>query len=128
MKDLGEIKYLLKIEINRNREKRHMTLSQRKYVADLVHRFDMTDAGTVMTPQTCALALEPETGMTTEQIRAQPYPYPELIGALLHLARGTRPDIANAVRVLSKFLTRYNETHWIAARRVLRYLKCCIRG
>ena len=123
MKDLGEIKYLLKIEINRNREKRHMTLSQRKYVADLVHRFDMTDAGTVMTPQTCALALEPETGMTPEQIRAQPYPYPELIGALLHLARGTRPDIANAVRVLSKFLTRYNETHWIAARRVLRYLK-----
>ena len=83
----------------------------------------MVDADTALTPQTCSLVLEPETSLTPDQIRAQPYRYPELIGALLHLTRWTRPDIANAVRVLSKFLTRYNKTHWIAAQRILRYLK-----
>ena len=41
----------------------------------------------------------------------------------MYLVRGTRPDIANAVRELSKFLSCYNETHWRAARRVLKYLK-----
>ncbi|OWY92600.1 putative mitochondrial protein, partial [Phytophthora megakarya] len=35
----------------------------------------------------------------------------------------TRPDMANAVRELSKFLSCYNRTHWDAARRVLKYLK-----
>ena len=123
MKDLGDIKYLLKIEVSRDRENQLMTLSQRKYVADLLNRFDMVDADTALTPQTCSLVLEPETSLTPDQIRAQPYSYPELIGVLFHLTRGTRPDIANAVKVLSKFLTRYNKTHWIAAQRILRYLK-----
>ncbi|OWZ08761.1 Copia type Polyprotein, partial [Phytophthora megakarya] len=35
----------------------------------------------------------------------------------------SRPDVANAVGELSKFLSCYNRTHWDAARRVLKYLK-----
>ena len=37
MKDLGDIKYLLKIEVSRDRENQLMKLSQRKYVADLLN-------------------------------------------------------------------------------------------
>ena len=123
MKDLGEIKYLLKIEIERNRKEKTMTLSQRKYIHDILDRFDMLDASAALTPQVHGQQLFPETTLTPDQVKLLGYPFPELIGALLHLARGTRPDIANACRVLSKFLTRHNETHWIAALRVLRYLK-----
>ena len=123
MKDLGEVEYLLKIEIKRDRRQKSMTLSQRKYTNDILRRFDMKDAAPVLTPQVTGLTLEPETTMTPDDVKAQPYKYPELVGALLHLARGTRPDIANAVRVCSKYMPRYNKTHWKAALRILAYLK-----
>jgi len=35
----------------------------------------------------------------------------------------TRPDLAYAVSVLSQFMTRPHENHWIAAKGVLRYLQ-----
>ena len=123
MKDLGEIDYLLKIKIVRDRKIRQMTLSQTKYINDLIQRFDMTDATPVLTPQVPNEKLVAETEMTPVQVQAQGFKYPELVGALLHLCRGTRPDIANAVRTLSKFLLNHNITHWTAALRVLKYLK-----
>ena len=122
MKDLGEVSYLLKIEIVRNRKKKTMTLSQHKYIEDLVQRFDMTDAPTHLTPQVPNEKLV-AADLTPTQVQAQGYKYPELVGALLHLTRGTRPDIANAVRTLSKFLLNHDKTHWTAALRVLKYLK-----
>jgi hypothetical protein len=123
MKDLGEIKYLLKIEINRDRKKKRLSMSQHRYIVELLHKYDMLDTTAVLTPQTCNAELEPETGMTPQEMKAQNLPYPELVGSLAHLVRGTRPDIANAIRVLSKYLTRYNKSHWLAAQRVLKYLK-----
>ncbi|XP_071569781.1 uncharacterized protein [Temnothorax nylanderi] len=53
-------------------------------------------------------------------------PYRELTGALMYVATGTRPDIAHAVSVLCQFNDCYNESHWSAAKRVLRYLKSTI--
>ncbi|KYN22643.1 Copia protein [Trachymyrmex cornetzi] len=50
-------------------------------------------------------------------------PYRALLGSLMYLAQGTRPDIAYAVSALSQFSTRYNKTHWAYAKRILRYLK-----
>jgi len=49
--------------------------------------------------------------------------YQELVGSLNHLAAFSRFDIANAVSRLSQFLQDPSETHWTAARHVLRYLK-----
>ncbi|OWZ21845.1 LOW QUALITY PROTEIN: Integrase, catalytic core protein [Phytophthora megakarya] len=123
MKDLGDIHYILKMEVARNREQRVMTISQRKYIAELVTKYKLLDSAPVMTPQAPGRTLELETEMTAEQVAAQPYDYRGIVGSLQYLVRGTRPDIANAVRELSKFLSCYNRTHWDAARRVLKYLK-----
>jgi hypothetical protein len=35
----------------------------------------------------------------------------------------TRPDICYAVNVLSQFMSQPRQTHWIAAKHVLRYLQ-----
>ena len=35
----------------------------------------------------------------------------------------TRPDISYAVNILSQFMAKPNESHWKAAKKVLRYLK-----
>ncbi|GBM59824.1 Retrovirus-related Pol polyprotein from transposon TNT 1-94 [Araneus ventricosus] len=50
-------------------------------------------------------------------------PYRELIGSLNYLAVCTRPDIAYSISKLSQYLTRYDKSHWLSAKRVLRYLK-----
>ncbi|CAG7720799.1 unnamed protein product, partial [Allacma fusca] len=46
-----------------------------------------------------------------------------LIGSLIFLAKCSRPDISFAVSKLAQFMSCFNESHWIAAKGVLRYLK-----
>lgn len=50
-------------------------------------------------------------------------PYKELIGALLHLANTTRPDISFISGYLSRFMQDPCKLHWTAAKHVIRYLK-----
>ncbi|GBN10581.1 Retrovirus-related Pol polyprotein from transposon TNT 1-94 [Araneus ventricosus] len=50
-------------------------------------------------------------------------PYRELIGSLNYLAACTHPDIAYSISKLSQYLTCYDKSLWLAAKRVLRYLK-----
>jgi hypothetical protein len=49
-------------------------------------------------------------------------PYRELIGSLLYLTRSTQPDLPFTMGVLSRFLSAPRESHWGAAKHVLRYL------
>lgn len=55
--------------------------------------------------------------------KSENYEYRNLIGCLMYIAVCTRPDIAHAVNFLSQFNDCFNDTHWKAAKRVLRYLK-----
>ena len=57
-----------------------------------------------------------------EAIRMKTLPYRELIGTLLWVANGTRPDIAYAVGTLAKFTNNPGVIHWKALLRVLGYL------
>ena len=49
--------------------------------------------------------------------------YQSLVGSLMYLATSTRPDIAYAVGTLARFCSKPNQSHWTAAKCVLRYLK-----
>ena len=49
--------------------------------------------------------------------------YQSAVGALLHAARATRPDICFAVTCLSQFCSAPTDQHWLAVRRVFRYLR-----
>ncbi|KAJ8503143.1 hypothetical protein ON010_g19122 [Phytophthora cinnamomi] len=71
--------------------------------------------------------------MTTDAVKLQPategehkqdecLPYRSLVGCLQYLVSGSRPELATAIRILSKFLDKYSAVHWRAAKRVLRYL------
>ena len=50
-------------------------------------------------------------------------PFREAVGALMHLTTATHPDIAYAVGYVSRFMENPQEDHWIAVKRILRYLQ-----
>jgi hypothetical protein len=49
--------------------------------------------------------------------------YRTVVGKLLHISRNTRPDIAYAVHQVSRFNSAPGDEHWVAVKRILRYLK-----
>lgn len=50
-------------------------------------------------------------------------PYRSLVGLLLWISRGTRPDISYSVNMLCQVLDNPGRIHWEIAKRVVRYLK-----
>ena len=52
--------------------------------------------------------------------------YQSMVGSLLYAARATRPDIAYAVAIVSKFNAAPTQAHLTAVKRIFRYLKGAI--
>jgi hypothetical protein len=50
-------------------------------------------------------------------------PYLSAVGALMYLGLTTRPDISNAVGILSRFSANPGPTHWNAVKHLFRYLQ-----
>lgn len=59
----------------------------------------------------------------TEKQEMQNIPYVSTIDSLIHAMVCTRPDIAYAVGVMSRFLSNPGKQHWTAVKWILRYLK-----
>ncbi|PRQ29721.1 putative RNA-directed DNA polymerase [Rosa chinensis] len=116
MKDLGELKYFLGIEVARGRE--GIYLCQRKYILDLLTETSLLDCRPVDTPieQNHCLAEYPDQ-VPTDRAR-----YQRLVGRLIYLAN-TRPDVAYAVSMVSQFMHNPSESHMDAVMRILKYLK-----
>lgn len=125
MTDLGQVRNILGINVQREGATGRMHLSQEKYIEDLLEKFNMKHAITVSTPMDPNLKITKEMSPSTEEERQemQSRPYRELVGGLIYLANATRPDIAFAASTLSRFCTDPGKDHWITAKRILRYLK-----
>lgn len=119
MKDLGPAKGCLGIRITLKKGK--IELDQEIYLKEVLERFNMTDCNPISTPVQTDLKLVRES--SEPEIDRSEIPYQEAIGCLLYLARGTRPDISYAVNLVSRFNNSYKQSHWIAVKRIMRYLK-----
>lgn len=98
VKDLGNARYCLGIEIIRNRES--IILSQTGYINEILHKFNMSSCKPVSTPLVPGSKFNDN---AEEAENAEKFPYRELIGSLMYAAIGTRPDIAHAISVLGQF-------------------------
>ena len=125
MKDMGELRSFLGIEITRNRKERTITLSQMGYVDTILERFGFTEASPTYTPMVTQ-RLERLEGLRKGNDDAyNPWKalYSSLIGSLMYLMIATRPDLANAVGIVSRYLSNPSEEHVKAAKHILRYVK-----
>ncbi|POM77343.1 RxLR effector candidate protein [Phytophthora palmivora] len=99
IKELGDLKYCLGIEIHRKREM--IVMNQRAYIKRLAEKFGVDKCKDVYTPaDSSAKLMKP----SEDEYFVAKYPYRELVGALMYLATSTRPDIAYA-RVLKYLKT-----------------------
>ena len=118
MKDLGEVHYCLGIQVERDREKKQMKLHQSKYLTNLLQKFGMENCKPAATPVDQGTKLQPNEGEPVEKSK-----YQALIGGLTYAVTGTRPDLAQASGLVNQFCSNPGTEHWIAAKRILRYIK-----
>ena len=85
----------------------------------------MNEAKSVSTPLGSYFKLSKEQSPKTEEERdyMSKVPYASAIGSLMYAMMCTRPDIAHAVGVVSRFMSRPGKQHWKAIKWILRYLK-----
>lgn len=122
MKDLGEARVCLGLEIARDRPRRTLRLSQENYMQSVLERFSMHNSKPAATPMESGFQntrwYDPEASFE----RAVSVPYRQAIGCLMFLYICTRPDIGFAVCCLAKFSEEPLVPHWVAVKRVLRYI------
>lgn len=125
MKDLGEVKSLLGMNITRN-VNGSISIDQRHYIETVLRRFKMENCNPVASPmeggdQRVSDEMCPRNAAEQQEMDA--IPYQAAIGSLMYAAQISRPDICYAVCTLSRYNNNYGREHWTAAKRVLRYLK-----
>jgi hypothetical protein len=114
MTDLGECSYYLGITIRRDRANRLIYLGQRAYVKKV-----LKDHGLWSNVKVAAVPINPGTKLVPaatgyyapDTLRTR---YQRVVGSLMYIMIGTRPDIAFAVSIVSRFASNPNNTHWLA--------------
>ncbi|MBX9691947.1 MAG: hypothetical protein K2Z81_06150, partial [Cyanobacteria bacterium] len=124
------VKDFLGCHIVRDREERVMWMSSGLKIDALVEKFGMEGiTKSIATPMqkdfmpTSKAGDDAPEGLGAGKYLPPENRYAQLIGSLLYLANTTRPDIAQAVGVLSRYRGTPTTAHMEGALRVLRYLK-----
>ena len=115
MKDFGEISYFLSITFDQRPNE--ISMDQTRFITNLLEKFSMSACKPRSTP------CEQKPGDFDNKEEVNPDRYREIIGSLLYLALGTRPDIAWVVSKLSQCLDDPKGEDFVTAKHVLRYLK-----
>ena len=107
--------------IKYERTEKGIKASQRAYLERCLERFGLQDCNTAATPMDARFAVTPD------DIDESPDPavlklYQSMIGSLIYWSIWTRPDIADAVNVLARYMSKPTVQLITAAKRIFRYL------
>ena len=125
MKDLGAANKILGMQIYRDRNSRKIWLSQQNYLKKILHRFNMQDCTPMCTPLPINFKLSSSMSPSSEEERIEMsrVPYASAVGSLMFAMVCTRPDIAQAVGAVSRYMANPGKEHWRAVKRILKYVK-----
>lgn len=117
MKDLGNGKKILGMEICRDRKAGISYLSQKKYIEKVLKCLCMENYKSVSILLASHFRLNAEMSQKTEEERENMsrVPYPSAVVSLMYTMVCTRHDLAHAVNP--------RKTHWQAVKQILRYLR-----
>lgn len=125
MKYFGNASSILGIRIMRDEEMKTISIDQTQYIREVLERFNMINCNAVISPLEPGIKISKEMSPDNDADRdsMRNIPYRSAIGSLLFIAITTRPDIAFAVNLLSRYCENPGIGHWGAIKRIFRYLK-----
>ena len=105
---MGVAKQILGMRIIKDKANGTLKLSLSKYVKKFLSRFNLNEAKLVNTSLGSHFKLSKEQSLKTKEERdhMSKVPYASVIGSLIYAMVCTRPDIAHAVGVVSRFMSR----------------------
>nr|GEU84630.1 hypothetical protein [Tanacetum cinerariifolium] len=124
MKDLGEDVYILGIKIYQYRSKRLISFCQSAYIEKILKRCFMENSKSETIPMQENLKLSKSQGALTpaKKQRMQNVSYVSVVGLIIYAVRCTRPDVAFAHNITSRFQQNPGELHWTTVKNILKYL------
>lgn len=122
MKVLNSVNNFLGIKISRNFEKQVITIDQISAIENLVKKFNIENCKHFKTPMEKNLDLK----RSCDDKLNTKLPYKELLGSLMYIMMGSRPDICFSVSYFGKFQDCATDEHFKHLLRVLKYLKSTI--
>ena len=126
MSDLGPCSYYLGMTVTRDRSNRTLRLGQSAYIERFLKHHGMWESKPQSTPIETTSRLTPaEEGYTASKDLLKPYQ--SAVGSLMYAMLGTRPDIAFAVSVVSRYASNPTDTHHSAVKRIFRYLRATVQ-
>jgi len=116
MTDLGKMHYFLGIEVVQSAV--GIYISPKKYVQEILDRFQMKNCDLVSAPIEFGLKLmkDPK-GRKVDNIL-----YKQIVGSLMYLT-ATRPNIVYYVSLIRKYMENPSEMHILGAKRICQYLQ-----
>ncbi|KAI0510700.1 hypothetical protein KFK09_011309 [Dendrobium nobile] len=115
MTDVGLMSLFLGIEVHQKDD--GIWICQKRYAKELLEKFRMNHCNSVSTSMQTGVHFTKEgEGKLVDSTL-----YKSLIESLRYLTV-TRPDIMYSVAILSRFMENPRESHWLAAKRILRYI------
>ncbi len=116
MKDLGELRYFLGIEVIQS--PKGIWLLQRQYALNKLSKYGMTGCKPISIPLEQNVKLSADEGDLVEDTTM----YRRIVGSLIYMTI-TRPDLSYAVGVVSQFMQTPRKPHLDTVKRILRYIK-----
>jgi hypothetical protein len=122
--DLGELHWMLGVEIKRDRRAGTIHMSQCVYIDSILRCYNFDELKPLSMPMDPAIRLTADQAPATaaEHAIMCDKPYHEAVGALNWATLATRPDIAFAVSTVARFAANPGIAHWEAVKRIYCYL------
>uniref|UniRef100_A0A803PZM7 Retrovirus-related Pol polyprotein from transposon TNT 1-94 n=1 Tax=Cannabis sativa TaxID=3483 RepID=A0A803PZM7_CANSA len=125
MKDLTLASKILGMDIRRERRKRLLYLNQMSYIGKVPNTFEMSNSKKVSTQlaQHFKLSATQMPKDETKKSEMLKVPYASVVGSLMYVMVCTRPSIAYALSMVSRFIGNPRKEHWEDLKWILRYSK-----
>ncbi|GKC21887.1 hypothetical protein Tco_1024037, partial [Tanacetum coccineum] len=116
MSSMGELTFFLGLQVKK--KEKGIFISQDKYVAEILKKFDFESVKTANTPIETQKPLVKDEEVADVDVHL----YRSMIGSLMYLT-ASRPDIMFVVCACSRFQVTPKTSHLYAVKRIFRYLK-----
>jgi hypothetical protein len=125
MKDLSEASFVLRIEIQRDRRKGVLRLSQNAYLEKVLKKFSMHACNPTPAPIVKGNKYEsfqsPRNQYEIDQMKS--VSYASAVRSLMYAQVCTRSDLAFVIRMLGRYQKNLGISHWNGIKKALRYIQ-----